>query len=74
MASDITHSYTYEDNEYKYMHVSVSLSLRRKIPKDRLMTETEWRFLGVMLPAGWEHYMIHRPEPHILLFRCKKNK
>lgn len=33
------------------------------------MTETEWRNLGVQQSPGWEHYMLHAPEPHVLLFR-----
>ncbi len=24
-------------------------------------------------PAGWVHYIVHAPEPHILLFRREKN-
>ncbi|KPM09939.1 cyclin-dependent kinases regulatory subunit 1-like protein [Sarcoptes scabiei] len=33
------------------------------------MSESEWRALGVKQSKGWIHYMIHEPEPHILLFR-----
>lgn len=33
------------------------------------MTESEWRGLGVQQSHGWVHYLIHEPEPHILLFR-----
>lgn len=33
------------------------------------MTETEWRNLGVQQSPGWVHYMMHTPEPHVLLFR-----
>ena len=33
------------------------------------MTEDEWRGIGVQQSQGWIHYMIHHPEPHILLFR-----
>lgn len=33
------------------------------------MTETEWRNLGVQQSPGWVHYMVHAPEPHVLLFR-----
>ncbi|KAL6449164.1 hypothetical protein ACFW04_000685 [Cataglyphis niger] len=33
------------------------------------MTETEWRNLGVQQSPGWVHYMMHGPEPHVLLFR-----
>ncbi|CAD7677445.1 unnamed protein product [Nyctereutes procyonoides] len=34
-----------------------------------LMSEEEQRRLGVQQSLGWVHYMIHEPEPHILLFR-----
>lgn len=33
------------------------------------MTETEWRNLGVQQSPGWVHYMMHAPEPHVILFR-----
>lgn len=29
----------------------------------------EWRSIGVQQSRGWVHYELHRPEPHILLFR-----
>ena len=35
----------------------------------RLLAEHEWRSIGVQQSRGWEHYEIHKPEPHILLFR-----
>ena len=44
----------------------------------RLLEEPEWRGLGVCMSPGWRHYEIHRPEPHILLFRrrltCDESK
>ena len=43
--------------------------MRKKVPTSRLMTETEWRKLGVQQSPGWVQYMIHDPEPHILLFK-----
>jgi len=43
--------------------------LAKSIPKTRILAEQEWRNLGVQQSRGWEHYAIHRPEPHILLFR-----
>uniref|UniRef100_A0A8C3W817 Cyclin-dependent kinases regulatory subunit n=1 Tax=Catagonus wagneri TaxID=51154 RepID=A0A8C3W817_9CETA len=39
------------------------------VPKTRLMPESERRKLGVQQSQGWVHYVIHEPEPHILLFR-----
>ncbi|KAI3380278.1 hypothetical protein SNEBB_007685, partial [Seison nebaliae] len=37
-----------------------------------LMSEDEWRLLGVQQSRGWIHYMVHPPEPHVLLFRRPK--
>jgi cyclin-dependent kinase regulatory subunit CKS1 len=42
--------------------------MQRSLP-DRLLSESEWRQLGVQQSRGWVHYAIHKPEPHILLFR-----
>ena len=50
-------------------HVILPKELAKLIPKAKLLGETEWRSFGVQQSRGWEHYAIHRPEPHILLFR-----
>ncbi|KAL4263257.1 Cyclin-dependent kinases regulatory subunit [Pleurotus pulmonarius] len=47
------------------------------IPEDagtlRLLTEQEWRGIGITQSLGWEHYEVHAPEPHVLLFRRRKD-
>lgn len=35
----------------------------------RLLTEEEWRGIGITQSPGWVHYEVHAPEPHVLLFR-----
>jgi len=40
-----------------------------QLKSGKLLAEEEWRRLGVQQSRGWEHYAVHRPEPHILLFR-----
>eukprot|EP00936_MAST-01D_sp_MAST-1D-sp1_P003044 g3044.t1 len=45
------------------------LQLAKSVPRGRLLNEQEWRSMGVQQSRGWVHYAIHRPEPHILLFR-----
>uniref|UniRef100_A0A7N6BE37 Cyclin-dependent kinases regulatory subunit n=1 Tax=Anabas testudineus TaxID=64144 RepID=A0A7N6BE37_ANATE len=50
-------------------HVMLPKDIAKRVPKTHLMSETEWRNLGVQQSQGWVHYMIHQPEPHILLFR-----
>uniref|UniRef100_A0A7E4W5M3 Cyclin-dependent kinases regulatory subunit n=1 Tax=Panagrellus redivivus TaxID=6233 RepID=A0A7E4W5M3_PANRE len=67
--SDFFYSDKYEDDKFEYRHVHVPRSVCKLIPKDRLLTEAEWRNLGIQQSPGWEHYMIHGPERHILLFR-----
>jgi hypothetical protein len=43
---------------------------RRRVTNGLFAAQTEWRGLGVQQSRGWVHYAIHRPEPHIMLFRC----
>ena len=43
--------------------------MTKRYPKHTLLSEKEWRGLGVNQSRGWVHYAIHAPEPHILLFR-----
>eukprot|EP00127_Corallochytrium_limacisporum_P001951 Clim_evm106s88 gene=Clim_evmTU106s88 len=66
---DILYSDKYYDEEFEYRHVIIPQELVKKMPKNKLMSETEWRNLGVQQSRGWIHYMIHKPEPHVLLFR-----
>ena len=50
-------------------HVVLPKDIAKLVPKTHLMTENEWRAIGVQQSRGWVHYMVHQPEPHILLFR-----
>lgn len=68
-ASSIIYSKRYSDDQYEYRHVILPKPLSKWVPQGRLMSEDDWRSLGVTQSPGWVHYMIHLPEPHILLFR-----
>lgn len=81
----------YADDEFEYRHVFIPKDWVSRLPRGKLMTESEWRGLGnlsfihcflislhtsrlidaagVQQSEGWEHYLVHEPEPHILLFR-----
>ncbi|KAJ0172022.1 hypothetical protein K1T71_011995 [Dendrolimus kikuchii] len=65
----IQYSERYTDDVYEYRHVILPPDIARLVPKSHLMTETEWRNLGVQQSPGWLHFMVHNPEPHVLLFR-----
>ena len=54
---------------YAARHVILPKELAKTLNKKRLLTEAEWRGMGVQQSRGWQHYAIHAPEPHILLFR-----
>jgi cyclin-dependent kinase regulatory subunit CKS1 len=54
---------------FERRHVVITKNKAKLVPKNHLMSETEWRSLGVHQSHGWIHYMMHEPEPHILLFR-----
>lgn len=72
-AKNIYYSDKYYDDYYEYRHVMLPKDVALKVPKTHLMSEAEWRSIGVMQSRGWQHYMIHEPEPHILLFRRPHN-
>lgn len=56
-----------------YYFVSFS-TITKKIVCCRLFwCQSEWRAIGVQQSRGWVHYAIHRPEPHIMLYRRPLN-
>ncbi|XP_015792561.1 cyclin-dependent kinases regulatory subunit [Tetranychus urticae] len=68
-SKNIYYSDKYYDDKYEYRHVTLPNEIAKMVPKTHLMSEDEWRSLGIQQSQGWIHYMIHEPEPHILLFR-----
>ena len=42
-------------------HVILPKNLAELVPRTHLMTESEWRNLGVQQSPGWMHYLIHEP-------------
>ncbi|OIW08531.1 hypothetical protein TanjilG_03207 [Lupinus angustifolius] len=69
----IQYSEKYFDDTYEYRHVVLPPDVAKLLPKNRLLSENEWRAIGVQQSRGWVHYAVHRPEPHIMLFRRPLN-
>ncbi|XP_050203287.1 cyclin-dependent kinases regulatory subunit 1-like [Mercurialis annua] len=69
----IKYSEKYFDNTFEYRHVILPPKIAQRLPNNRLLSENEWRAVGVQQSHGWVHYAIHRPEPHILLLRRPLN-
>ena len=40
-------------------HVILPKELAKTLPKTRLLSEAEWRGIGVQQSRGWHHYAIH---------------
>ena len=54
-------------------HVILPKDIAKKVP-NRLMSEQEWRGLGVQQSQGWEHYMRWDPGKEVvdaLLLICR---
>ncbi|KAJ7827540.1 regulatory subunit of cyclin-dependent kinase [Mycena olivaceomarginata] len=67
----IHYSDRYTDDAYEYRHVILPKPLLRLVPKQffneelgvlRLLSEPEWRGIGITQSLGWEHYEVHAPE------------
>uniref|UniRef100_A0A915J6T7 Cyclin-dependent kinases regulatory subunit n=1 Tax=Romanomermis culicivorax TaxID=13658 RepID=A0A915J6T7_ROMCU len=69
LAKNIYYSEKYYDDVYEYRHVHLPKELVKLVPKNKLMSELEWRSIGIQQSEGWEHYMTHNPERHIILFK-----
>lgn len=71
---DIAYSEKYFDKVYEYRHVIFSREAAESLTRtygdeQRLLTEEEWRSVGVVMSRGWVNYEMHRNEPQIMLFR-----
>lgn len=66
--SEIEYSDKYQDGVYEYKNVTLTKELFKKKPKG-LLSEEQWRQLGVVQTRGWVHFAIHKPEPHVLMFK-----
>ena len=63
------HSDKYQDGKYEYKPIILNNEVFDKLPKYKILSESEWRAIGIVQTKGWVHYSFFRPEPHILLFR-----
>ncbi|CAM4637716.1 unnamed protein product [Leuciscus chuanchicus] len=49
----IYYSDKYDDEKFEYRHVMLPKDIAKRVPKTHLMSETEWRNLGVQQSQGW---------------------
>lgn len=69
MSRGIEYSERYSDGSYEYRQVVIPRELAAELKTQGLLTEAHWRAMGITQSRGWVHYDVHKPEPHVLLFR-----
>ena len=52
---EIYYSDKYSDGHFEYRHVMIPKDLAKLVPKTHLMSEAEWRNLGVQQSLGMKH-------------------
>jgi len=68
--NEIEYSETYSDDQYFYRNVRLTKDVFKKIPqKGKIMTEEQWRSLGIKGSKGWQHYCIYHPELSVIMLR-----
>jgi len=65
----IHYSERYSDDSYEYRHVILPKGMLKYLPQHlfshddpnvlRLLSESEWRGIGITQSLGWEHYEVH---------------
>lgn len=55
---------------FPHRHVVLPREMIKYVPRSHLMSEDEWRQLGVQQSQGWIHYMIHEPGTYTPLCSC----
>lgn len=51
----------YYDDVYEYRHVVLPQDIAKRLPKDKLLSEAEWRQLGVQQSRGWGKCYFYSP-------------
>jgi hypothetical protein len=52
MSHNIKYSDRYSDDQYEYRHVILPPEIAKVVPNTHLLTETEWRNIGVQQSPG----------------------
>jgi len=68
----IKYSSVVTDDYFQYRLVRIPVWLSRQIGLNRLLSECEWRCIGVQMSRGWMHFDLNPECPHLLKFRKPK--
>lgn len=68
--SEIRYADKFITGEYEYTHVILPKHFLPKLT-GQLLTDKDWKLLGINICSSWENYMVYAPEKHVILFRRK---
>ncbi|KAG2392810.1 hypothetical protein C9374_011535 [Naegleria lovaniensis] len=74
ISKEINYSDKYYDDQNEYRHVTLPRDFGNQVYKHfggQLLSENEWRSIGIEMSRGWVHYGYSPSEHHILLFYRK---
>ena len=66
---DIYYSDKYTDDKFEYRHVMLPKDLAKLVPKTHLMSEAEWRNLGVQQSLGRSDWTIEGQNMDIVFWK-----
>lgn len=60
--NDETYEYRYGFTLFVILcrQVTIRMKYAKLIPKDRLLSDQEWRHMGIQMSLGWEHYCLYK--------------
>lgn len=69
--ASIAYSDPYHDGHFKYRHVVLPPAYDSVLRLELLplLAEWEYEYLGIKMSPGWEHFLLNRAQPSVLLFR-----
>lgn len=72
--SEIRYSDRYIAGDFEYTSVILPKSFLPKVQGRKVLSNSEIRDFGVQISTNWVNYVVHEPEPHVILLRRPTNK
>lgn len=67
--SQIRYSDKYTVGEFEYTSVILPKSYLPKVQGRKILSYKQIKDLDVTISPEWENYVVHEPEPHVILLR-----
>ena len=54
------YSERYVDDQYEYRYVTLPRDMAAELKNKKILSEDEWRGMGITQSRGWMHYGFHK--------------